>query len=134
MLTTDQVGGVSGFESAAIKKAHPSLRLMVQDLEISQSMYSDQGNPELEFMAHDFFTSQTVVADVYLYRFIFHNYPDEKAIEMLRAAIPALKPGAKVVINDTAIPEPGEISWYDEGAARGLDLVVSVPQHYSGVH
>ena len=49
-------------------------------------------------MAHDFFTPQTVLADVYIYRFIFHNYSDEKAVDILKAAIPALKPGSRILI------------------------------------
>jgi len=40
-------------------------------------MKVDNKEAKIEWMAHDFFTPQTIVADVYLYRFIFHNYADE---------------------------------------------------------
>ncbi len=64
---------------------------------------------------------------MYFYRFVFHNFYDEKAIETLRAAIPALKKGARILINDEILPEPGKITWKNERAIRGLDAIVSSP-------
>jgi hypothetical protein len=55
-------------------------------------------------MAHDFFTPQTVVADVYLLRWILHNWSDKYCMRILRALIPALKPGARVVVNEDVRP------------------------------
>ena len=81
-------------------------------------MKVDHGEANLKWMAYDFFKPQTVVADVYIYRFIFHNYPDEKAVDILKSAIPALRPGARVLINDSGLPDPGEVRWFDEKAAR----------------
>jgi hypothetical protein len=70
-------------------------------------------------MKHDFFTPQVVKdADVYLYRWIFHNWGDDQSVEILRAAIPALKPGAKVLINDGCLPAPGTGHWHEEKASR----------------
>lgn len=65
-------------------------------------------------MEYDLLTPQTVVADVYFYRFIFHNYPDDQVINILKNNVPALKPGARVLINDGGLPEPGEVRWFDE--------------------
>jgi hypothetical protein len=77
-------------------------------------------------MQHDYFTPQPVKeADVYFYRFVFHNQYDDKAIQTLRAAIPALKRGARILINDEILPEPGKIRWRNERAVRGLDAIVS---------
>jgi hypothetical protein len=81
-------------------------------------MKADNPDVDLEWMAYDFFTPQKIVADVYIYRFVFHNYPDEKAVEILKAAIPALKTGARILINDGGLPDPGEVRWFDEKAAR----------------
>jgi hypothetical protein len=70
-------------------------------------------------MAHDFFTPQPVKhADVYLYRWIFHNWVDDKCIEILRNAIPALKPGARILINDGCLPRPGSVRWNEERVMR----------------
>jgi hypothetical protein len=50
-------------------------------------------------MQHDFFTPQPVKdADIYLYRWIFHNWDDEKSISILRNLIPALKKGAMIQV------------------------------------
>lgn len=44
------------------------------------------------------FQPQPVVgADVYLLKMILHDWPDEDATKLLRALIPALKPGARVI-------------------------------------
>ncbi len=82
-------------------------------------MKTDYPGTNIEWMAHDYFTPQPVVgADVYLYRFVFHNLYDEKAIDVLRAAIPALKPGARILINDETLSEPGKVRRRDERATR----------------
>ena len=92
---------------------------MVEEIKV------DYPGTNIEWMQHDCFTPQPVVgADVYFYRFVFHNFHDEKAIEALKAAIPALKPGAKILINDEILPEPGTIRWRNERAVRGLDAIV----------
>jgi hypothetical protein len=93
---------------------------MVEEIKV------DYPGTNIEWMQHDYFTPQPVYgADVYFCRFVFHNFYDEKAIETLRAAIPALKKGAKVLINDEILPEPGKIRWRNERAIRGLDAIVS---------
>lgn len=51
-------------------------------------------------------------------RFIFHNYPDEKAVDIVKAATAALKPGARILINDSGLPDLGGIRWFDEKVAR----------------
>jgi hypothetical protein len=86
---------------------------MIEDIKV------DYPGTNIEWMVHDYFTPQPVVgADVYLYRFVFHNLYDEKAIDALRAAIPALKLGAKILINDESLPEPGKARLRNERAAR----------------
>ena len=75
--------------------------------------------PRIKFMEYDFFTPQPIKdADVYLYRWIFHNWPDDKCVDILRNAIPAMKPGAKILINDGGLPEPGSGRWNDEKGSR----------------
>tara|TARA_R110002060_G_scaffold19789_2_gene27042 strand:+ start:1090 stop:1479 length:390 start_codon:yes stop_codon:yes gene_type:complete len=117
-LTDLQVGGGSGFASAAIAKAFPSLHLIVQDIVVNDALKVENPEANIEWMQYDFNTPQTVVADVYFYRFIFHNYPDATVINILKAATAVLKPGAKVLINDSGLPDPGEGRWFDEKAAR----------------
>lgn len=76
-------------------------------------------------MKHDFFTPQVVKgADVYIYRWIFHNWVDEQSIKILQAAIPALKSGARILINDGCLPEPGSRHRCEEKASRYVVLSV----------
>ena len=86
---------------------------------MTEDMKTEHKRSNIEFMKYDFFTPQVVKdADVYIYRWIFHNWQDEQSIEILRAAIPALKPGAKILINDGCLPTPGTGHWYEEKASR----------------
>jgi hypothetical protein len=77
--------------------------------------------PELEgritLTAHDFFT-QTITADIYYCRWIFHNWSDVYAIKILKNLVPALKLGAKILINDGILPEPGTIGVIEEKSIR----------------
>lgn len=73
----------------------------------------------VKFMGHDFFTEQPVKdADVYLFRWIFHNWSDEYSIKILRSLIPALKTGARILVNDNVLPEPNAIDPWDEKIIR----------------
>lgn len=73
----------------------------------------------ITFEAHDFYTEQTVKnADVYFFRWICHNQSDKYGVRMLQALIPALKPGARIVINDNCLKPVGEEDPWDEKITR----------------
>lgn len=73
----------------------------------------------VQFMTHDFLTEQPVQgADVYFFRWIFHNWSDKYCVKILKSLIPALKPGAKIVINDNVLPQPGVLSQWQEARLR----------------
>lgn len=117
------LGGSNGSVSLAIAEAHPDLHFSVQGRpEIIEGLSEDSIPPHLKdrisFMAHDFFTEQPVVADLYLFRYIFHNWPDAYAVKILRQLIPVLKPGARVLINDHLLPEPNTASLTTEREVR----------------
>jgi hypothetical protein len=84
----------------------PSFSLLFSPQEI------EAPNPHLIFTA------------VYFFRWIFHNQSDIYAIPILRSLIPALKKGARIVINDHCLPEPGQESLWDEKIIRTMDLVM----------
>lgn len=121
--TVVDLGGSSGSVSKAIAQAHPALKLVVQDrLDVieaaKQSDIPEELAGRIEFSAHDFFTEQPVEADVYLFRYIFHNWPDAYAVKILRQLIPVLKPGARVLVNDHLLPEPNTASLTTEREVR----------------
>ena len=97
-----QMGGSSGFVSAVIAEAHPDIHFIVQDLEdeIPQGKTRLPSNiiGRIQYQAHDFFTPQLSKAEVYLYRYILHNWSDDDSVRILRALRPALRPGARLMI------------------------------------
>ena len=108
------VGGSKGEYGIAIADKFPGINVIIQDLPdvISKSQSSastENSSDRVNFMAHDFFTEQPVKgADVYFMRWILHDWSDVYSIRILRALIPALKKGAKVVLHEYIVPEPGE--------------------------
>jgi len=129
--TVVDMGGSQGFVSFAIAEAFPSLKFIVQDTAGMRTSSTIGTVPEalttrVSLTAHDFLTPQTVVADIYFFRWIFHNYSDKYGVQILRALIPALKKGAKVVINDGTLPEPGTAGYVEEKAIRTMDMMMQV--------
>lgn len=121
------IGGNQGEVSFAVARLHPEIRFVVQDLEsaiISREKYGSKDGLRdsalnVQFMVHDFFTEQPVKdADVYLLRWILHNWPDAYAVNIIRNLIPALKRGARILVVDRVMLEPGISRRYTERQAR----------------
>lgn len=128
--TMVDVGGSGGRLAVQVAERFPSIEsIVVQDLpEIIKSFDSfvpSQLRSRIKPMAHDFFQNQPVHgADVYLLRWILHDWSDKYCIKILRALIPGLKKGAKVVISDICIPEPGQLSVRNERVMRMIDMTM----------
>ncbi|RAL07811.1 S-adenosyl-L-methionine-dependent methyltransferase [Aspergillus homomorphus CBS 101889] len=124
--TVVDVGGSRGHVAVAIASRFPSLKFMVQDLPSTIAGAEADLPPQLadrvSFMAHNFFQEQPVVASAYFFRWIFHNWSDNYCIKILRALIPALRPGALLIVNEICMPEPGEIPVWRERLARTMTL------------
>ena len=102
----------------------PSAKVIVQDITVEGFAMGEEivsKDPQLkgrvEFMKHDFFTPQTVTADVYFFRHILHDWPDDECIKILRQLLPALKDGSRVLVSEGVLPE------MSEGRAVSLDDV-----------
>ena len=113
--TVVDVGGSTGRVARAIAEKNEGVRIVVQDFAgpVAEGRRILPGEYEgrIEFMEHDFFTEQPVKgADVYLLRWILHDWSDSYAIKILRALIPALKKGARVVLNETVLPPDEMVS------------------------
>ncbi|KAK6613295.1 hypothetical protein ACHAPC_006483 [Botrytis cinerea] len=122
------VGGAQGHISVELAKTYPKLELVLQDLpnvvEGIEKTLPKNVKDRIETIGHDFFTNQTVQADVYLFSQIFHNWPEAHCIKILRALIPQLKPGARVICYDHLLPEPGAVPILKEQAARAMDMIM----------
>lgn len=53
-----------------------------------------------------------------------HNYSTPYAVKILQNLIPALKPGARIIINDHCLREPGQENPWDEKIMRRMDMVM----------
>lgn len=117
------VGGSYGSLAVAFAQRFDNIRFIVQDLpEIISDGLSHIPSEllhRIEFMTHDFFTEQPIKgADVYHFRWIFHNWSDKYCVEILQNLIPALKNGARIVISEFVIPSHGEVSLQREWLSR----------------
>ncbi|KAI1407788.1 S-adenosyl-L-methionine-dependent methyltransferase [Hypoxylon sp. FL1857] len=129
--TLVDIGGSHGFVCVHLAQQYRNTSFIVQDLPSTigsapQPICSDaQIAARIRFEVHDFFTQQPVRgADVYFLRWIMHNYSTPYAVQILRNLIPALKPGARIIINDHCLREAGAENPWDERLMRSMDLVM----------
>lgn len=60
------------------------------------------------FLGHDFFTPQPVHgADVYVFKKVFHDWPDADVVRILRAQTAALHAGARILIIENVVDRSG---------------------------
>lgn len=122
------VGGSQGEVARKIvEKLAGEGRVVVQDREevVKGLLGVVEANGRVEFQAHDFFTEQKVKgADVYVLRQILHDWSDQYCKKILGGLIPALKKGARLLVNDSVLPEIGQVSKYRERVLRHSDLMM----------
>ncbi|CZR69808.1 related to sterigmatocystin 7-O-methyltransferase precursor [Phialocephala subalpina] len=129
--TVVDMGGNRGYVSFAVAEKFPNLKFIVQDTAGMRTASTIGTVPEhltdrVSLTTHDFFTPQTVHAQVYFFRWIFHGFSEKYCIKILQALIPALKKGARIVINDGTLPEPGAAGYVEEKSMRTMDLFMQV--------
>ncbi|KAL7931591.1 S-adenosyl-L-methionine-dependent methyltransferase [Trichoderma chlorosporum] len=127
--TVVDMGGSEGIVSIAVAEKFPQLRFIVQDLAGMRTPEATDKIPKhlasrVTLTTHDFFQPQTESADAYLFRHIFHAFSDKYAIDILRALVPALRPGARIIINDIVLPAPGLLSRMEEKSIRTMDVLM----------
>lgn len=65
-----------------------------------------------------------MLQQVYYFRWIMHNYSTPYAVAILKNLVPALKPGARIIINDHCLREAGHENPWDEAIVRRMDMVM----------
>jgi trans-aconitate methyltransferase len=122
--TVVDVGGSKGHVSIHLARSFPDLQFVVQDLPevidgAAESLPEDVSPKRFRFEAHDMFQEQPLKgAGVYLLRYVLHDWGDKYCIDILRKLVPSLKPGARVVIQDHLLPEPGTMTLLQEMQMR----------------
>lgn len=103
-LTISQLGGSAGHDDVALATAYPNLTIVVQDLPQVAPVFEREFPQDLKsrvsFLTHNLFDPQPVQADIYVLKWILHDWPDVESVNILKALVPALKPGARVVFID----------------------------------
>lgn len=132
--TVVDAGGSRGHFARDLVQLNPSFRVVVQDLPgVVEGLASefkgggggvqegqgegegggkgDGGDGNVTYQAHDFFQEQPVAgADVYFLRHVMHNHPDEACVSILRALVPALRPGGRVLVSEYVVPPVGQLA------------------------
>ena len=78
----------------------------------------------ISFQSHSFLETQPVLADVYLFRMVFHNWSDAGARRIVQGLRAALRPGTRVICIEYVMPAIGTAPSYAELATRRLDNVM----------
>ena len=115
------VGGSDGAIAKELLRSYPHLNCVVQDLSetIKSADTPQELKGRLEFQVYNFFEPQPVKdADVYFMRSVLHDWSDKYAVKILSNIVPALKPGAKVILNEVCLPEPNLLPAYHEQLVR----------------
>lgn len=105
-------GGGNEHIALALAQCFSELRVVIQTMPqvVESSSVPNELQGRVQFMAHDLFCQQPVKnADIYLLRWCLHNWSDKYCILMLQALACALKTGARVIIQETIMPEPGTV-------------------------
>ncbi|KAI0400205.1 S-adenosyl-L-methionine-dependent methyltransferase [Xylaria palmicola] len=123
------VGGQRGSVAIDLASKFENVKLLVQDSAIvikgADSAVPSQLKERVQFMKHKLFENQTVQADVYFFRMILRSWGDKYAVNILKAQIPALKPGAKILIQDACMPGPNNANpLWRERAMRSVDMAL----------
>ena len=117
--TVVDVGGNTGHCCFAIAAVAPELRFIVQDLEKVIEDVKDRHTDRVDFQVHNFFDPQPVKgADVYLLRYICHDYSDKYAAKILANIVTAMGPRSRIIVIDGIIPAPNTVSKLEERRAR----------------
>jgi hypothetical protein len=111
--------------SQSIAEKYPKLKFIVQDLEKQGESVQIPTHLQdrISFMTHDFFTTQPVTADAYIMRMICHDWPDDLSSQILGHLVPALQDGARIILIETIVPEPGQ---FPVPVMRNIRLVILV--------
>ncbi len=118
------VGGARGHIAVQLATRFNNLKIVVQDMdkviENAEKDIPENLQNRVTFMPHDLFSPQTIQADVIFFRWIMHNWPDKQCISILRAQIPVLKTGVRIIIQEVCMAEPGAIPLWREKFQRSV--------------
>ncbi|MFI6345445.1 methyltransferase [Streptomyces sp. NPDC050560] len=116
------IGGAAGAFVQTLLVRHPSLRGACLDLphvaDAAEKSAARAGvSDRFDFIGGDFFDS-VPAADVYLLKYVLHDWDDESAVRLLRNCRDALNPGGRILVTELVIGS--------EEAAGGLPTLMDL--------
>jgi cyclopropane fatty-acyl-phospholipid synthase-like methyltransferase len=107
------VGGGNGSFIRTILRQYAQPTGIIVDLAYieSQALASidhDGLRGRCRFETHDIFTSAPAGGDIYLLRFILHDWNDDESRQILKTVRSAMAPGGRVLIVEMLVPENNE--------------------------
>ena len=113
------VGGRDGALVRLLQKDNPELRGIVFDRpDVAAAVKADVEGERLQVVGGDFF-KELPAADLYLLKFILHDWDDESCVQILSRCREAMLPGGRVAVIDGLIEEGG-----DPGIVALFDLLM----------
>jgi hypothetical protein len=115
------VGGANGALLRELQEANPALRGIVFDRpDVAAAVESMVGESttgdRTQVVGGDFF-EDLPAGDLYLLKFILHDWDDDRCVQILRRCRESMRPGARVVIIEMIVGASG-----DPGVAALMDL------------
>ena len=107
------IGGGQGLLLRTILKSHPKMTGVLFDrpdaLEGLGAQLAKDGLAErCEVVAGDFFQAVPAGADMYLLKYVIHDWDDERGLAILKNCRQAMTNDARLVLVETVVPLPGE--------------------------
>jgi O-methyltransferase domain/Dimerisation domain len=112
------IGGASGALIRAMMAENPDLRGIVFDLPSSiakttASLVESDHQGRLSFVAGDFFQGVPENVDLYLLKYVLHDWDDDSCIRILKSCVKAMHHGSRIVVMEMVIADK-------DNAARSL--------------
>jgi len=111
VLTLKNAG--NGHISHQIAQEAPELKFMIQDqdqaIAEAKELCPDSLKTRFSYLVHNFLETQPIVADVYFMRMVLHFMNDEDCVKVLQCIVPAMKPGARILVAESIFPPPGAL-------------------------
>ncbi|PSN59372.1 S-adenosyl-L-methionine-dependent methyltransferase [Corynespora cassiicola Philippines] len=121
------VGGSMGEAAIELARNFSNLTVVVQDSAAMMrggELVPTELKGRIKFQGHELFTPQTEKAPVYFFRMVFRGLGDRFAEQLLKAQIPALESGAKILIQDVVMPEHDAVPLWRERTQRSVDVAL----------
>ncbi|HSK71174.1 MAG TPA: methyltransferase [Pyrinomonadaceae bacterium] len=112
--TIADIGGGHGLILSTVLQANPQAKGILFDqpyvVEAAGELLKNAGVAErVERIGGDFFSEVPVKADIYLMKFIIHDWNDSQSVTILKNLAKYAEPGAKVLLIETVVEEDDHV-------------------------